>query len=34
MLLAPENDDYRELEIGEHHDFEIWGVVTSVIHSL
>ncbi|MDQ3908614.1 MAG: translesion error-prone DNA polymerase V autoproteolytic subunit [Acidobacteriota bacterium] len=34
VLLAPENDSYDELEINEHHDFEIWGVVTSVIHSL
>lgn len=34
VLLAPENDKYDELEIGEHHDFEVWGVVTSVIHSL
>jgi SOS-response transcriptional repressor LexA len=34
VLLAPENEDYEELEIAEHHDFEIWGVVTSVIHPL
>jgi DNA polymerase V len=34
VLLAPENDDYEELEIAEHHDFEVWGVATSVIHSL
>ncbi len=34
VLLAPENDSYEELEINEHHDFEIWGVVTNVIHSL
>jgi DNA polymerase V len=34
VLLAPENDAYEELEIGERHDFEVWGVVTSVIHSL
>ena len=34
VLLAPENDNYTELEIKEHHDFEVWGVVTSVIHSL
>lgn len=34
VLLVPENDSYEELEIGEHHDFEVWGVVTSVIHQL
>ena len=34
VLLAPENDEFDSLEINEHHDFEIWGVVTNVIHEL
>jgi SOS-response transcriptional repressor LexA len=33
VLFAPENDDYEELEINDHH-FEVWGVVTSIIHAL
>ncbi|MBV9389942.1 MAG: translesion error-prone DNA polymerase V autoproteolytic subunit [Chroococcidiopsidaceae cyanobacterium CP_BM_ER_R8_30] len=34
ILLLAENDDYHPLEINEYTDFEIWGVVTNVIHSL
>jgi len=34
LLLIAENDSYHPLEINEHTDFQIWGVVTNVIHSL
>lgn len=33
-LLCSENEDYPDIEIGEEDSFSIWGVVTSVIHSL
>jgi len=32
--LMPENEDYETLEIREEMDFEVWGVVTNVIHPL
>jgi len=32
IALVPENDDYETIQIQEGDDFEIWGVVTSVIH--
>ena len=34
ILLVPENPDYQSLEITPDRDFEIWGVVTYVIHKL
>jgi len=34
LLLVPENKNYSPLRINEEMDFEIWGVVTSVIHPL
>lgn len=34
LVLAPENDKYPEIIIGEANDFRIWGVVTNVIHAL
>lgn len=34
IVLEPENENYRPQEIGEDMDFEVWGVVTSVIHKL
>ena len=34
LRLEPENDSYPPIEIGEETDARIWGVVTSVIHSL
>lgn len=34
LLLLAENDSYHPLEINEHTDFRVWGVVTNVIHSL
>ncbi|MBF0238953.1 MAG: translesion error-prone DNA polymerase V autoproteolytic subunit [SAR324 cluster bacterium] len=32
--LVAENPKYPPLEIDENHDFQIWGVVTGVIHEL
>ncbi|MBV8886055.1 MAG: translesion error-prone DNA polymerase V autoproteolytic subunit [Chroococcidiopsidaceae cyanobacterium CP_BM_RX_35] len=32
LVLLAENDKYQSLEINEHTDFQIWGVVTNVIH--
>ena len=34
LRLLPENLNYQPIEISGQHAFEIWGVVTSVIHSL
>jgi DNA polymerase V len=34
LFLAPENPEYPPIEITEETGFEIWGVVTSVIHKL
>ncbi len=34
LFLAPANPRYRPIEISEGMDFEVWGVVTSVIHKL
>lgn len=34
LLLLAENDNYQPLEINEHTEFQIWGVVTNVIHPL
>ncbi len=34
LLLAPDNERYRPIEIREGMDFEVWGVVTAVIHAL
>jgi DNA polymerase V len=34
VFLMPENEDYDPLEIKEEMNFEIWGVVTNVIHPL
>lgn len=34
LLLMAENERYQPLEINEHTDFQIWGVVTNTIHSL
>lgn len=32
LYLMPENDAFRPLEISEEADFQIWGVVTCVLH--
>ena len=34
VVLVPENENYRPLQIESGMNFEIWGVVTSVIHPL
>jgi len=34
VFLMPENRDYEPLQVGEEMDFEVWGVVTAVIHPL
>lgn len=34
VSLVPENENYAPIPIGAEMNFEIWGVVTSVIHSL
>ena len=34
LFLVPDNLAYQPLEIQEEMEFEVWGVVTSVIHNL
>lgn len=34
IYLLPENEKYRPIKIMPNQDFEIWGVVIHVIHSL
>ena len=34
ITLEPENDDFPTQNIGPETEFEIWGVVTNVIHAL
>lgn len=34
IRLIPDNDNYQPIEIREETDFQIWGVVTGVIHVL
>jgi DNA polymerase V len=34
ITLVPENDLYEPIEINEFNDFEVWGVVTNVIHKV
>ena len=34
LFLVPDNQAYQPLEILEEMEFEVWGVVTSVIHNL
>jgi DNA polymerase V len=34
IRLLPDNKDYQPIEIQDGQSFEIWGVVTNVIHSL
>ena len=34
LFLIPENPKYRPIQINDEMSFEIWGVVTNVIHSL
>lgn len=32
LFLMPENDDFKPIEVTEHTELRIWGVVTCVIH--
>ena len=34
LMLIAENDAYQNQEINDQIDFEVWGVVTNVIHAL
>ncbi len=34
LTLEAENDNYQSQEINEEMEFEVWGVVTNVVHSL
>lgn len=34
IFLKPENENYDEIEIKKHMDFQVWGVVTTVIHDV
>lgn len=34
LFLTPDNDKYAPLPIAAHMDFEVWGVVTHVIHAV
>lgn len=34
ILLLPENKDYDPIEVTPEQNFEVWGVVTNVIHSV
>lgn len=34
VFLEPENENYSTQEISQDSDFQVWGVVTNVIHSL
>ena len=34
IILMPENDLYKPIEIQDHMNMEIWGVVTSSVHFL
>jgi DNA polymerase V len=34
LFLVPENDNFPEVQVTEEMDFEVWGIVTNVIHPL
>ncbi|NLB55125.1 MAG: translesion error-prone DNA polymerase V autoproteolytic subunit [Lentisphaerae bacterium] len=34
IILEPENSNYEPQEISENCDFQVWGVVTNVVHEL
>ena len=34
ILLMPENENYKPQQVSKNSDFEVWGVVTNVIHKL
>ena len=34
LYLMPDNDEYKPIKITDEMDFEVWGIVTFVIHSV
>jgi len=34
LLLIPENPKLKPIEVGEESNFQVWGVVTFVIHKV
>lgn len=34
IFLVPENDDFEAIELSPEQNFEVWGVVTNVIHKV
>ena len=34
IFLMPDNENYKSMQIEEEMNFEIWGIVTNVIHPL
>ena len=34
IWLLPANDDFKPIKITPDHDFQVWGIVTTVIHKL
>ena len=34
IILEPENENYQSREVAEGSEFEVWGVVTNVVHAL
>ena len=34
IFLEPENEKYAVSEVGKESDFQVWGVVTNVVHAL
>lgn len=34
LFLVPDNPDFPSIEVTDHESFEVWGVVTYVIHKL
>ena len=32
ILLIPENEQYKTIEVSEFNDFEVWGIVAYVVH--
>jgi DNA polymerase V len=33
IFLQPENDKYQPIEVTEEMDFQVWGIVTNIIHN-
>ena len=34
LYLKPENKDFKSIEITEEMNFQVWGVVTHIIHKI